>query len=321
MKNASFNSFYGVLTAILWVSFYPVNAQIQVSPLIENINASGGVTVNKSGKVYISDFGSRLGKSDEITKVYVWDPKTGKTEVFAEGFMGASGACFDDNGNFYQSNPFGNKVSRVNKKGDVDLNFLADTLVKLPVGLSVVNDDLYVCNCGGNYIGRYSKGQYERFAESELFKCPNGMTKDDRGNLYVCNFGGGEILKIDQEGTVSVFAELPTLQGGPNPVGNGHLTWKNGNLFVTTIGSGQVFLINAKGESSKIAGIPFSFKNNGGNQETAAFSKPNGIAASVTGDTLYINVSDPTWITDPTGLHPAHLYMITGVCELVECSN
>lgn len=299
-----------------------IGQSLKVVNLIPNINASGGVLTDQDGNVYISDFGPRLGIPIDSAKVYKWNVETGEISVFVRGLKGASGACFDDGGNFYQSNPFGNSITKVVSNGKV-IDSWATNNIQLPVGLAVdKNDNIYVCNCGSNTIAKVSPmAEVSIFASSELFKCPNGMTIDDDNNLYVCNFNDGKVLKIDQAGKVSIFAELPVLTGGPSPVGNGHLTWKNGNLFVTTIGTGEVYLIKSDGSKHKIAGKAFAMVNSEGDEKSASFSKPNGIAASITGDTLYINVSDPAWNNDPTGLHPAHLFMISGVCSLdvAEC--
>lgn len=297
--------------------FAQQDKKLEVRFLYKNINASGGVTSDAEGNIYVSDFGAKLGGYEEPTKVYKWNASTGELTVFASGFKGASGACFDANGNFYQSNPFGHSITKVTSSGTIDHEWCVDGL-KTPVGLEA--DDkgkIYVSNCGLNEIGKITpQGKYETFASSDLFKCPNGLTQDDSGNLYACNFSSPYILKITRKGEVSVLAELPTLQGGPNPVGNGHLVYSNGWLFVTTIGSGELYRLGLDGSLERIAGKPFAFKNQEGDGSSATFSKPNGIAASITGDTLYINVSDPSWVSNPPALYPAHLMIVTGICSL-----
>lgn len=300
------------LFLLLFLTSFYTTAQVRVATLM-SLDASGGVTTDQRGNLYISDFGAMLGMSD-TTAVYKWNPRNGQLTNLAEGFLGASGACFDQDGYFYQSNPHGNRISRVAPDGTVELDWWTEQL-NLPVGLEAIDGDIFVCNCSGNSIGRISDDTYQEIT-SDLLKCPNGLTQDDQGNLYACNFANGHILKIDKEHQVSVVAELPVLTGGPNPVGNGHLVWKNGWLFVTTIGTGEVFRVGLDGNYTRVAGKAFAFTNLDGAGTDATFNKPNGIDASPTGDTLYVNVSDPTWISDPRGLHPAHIRMITGVCEL-----
>lgn len=305
---------------LICISYSNINfAQgIKVSTIAKNINASGGVSVDKDGNVYVSDFGEALGKVSLNTNVYRLTKSTWDISSFASGFRGASGACFDSKGNFYQSNPFGNRVSKVTPDGKVTADWSTNDF-KTPIGI-VANekDELYVCNCGGNAIRKINKnGQSSEFATSSEFNCPNGLAIDDSGNLYACNFNDGKILKIDPKGNVTVFAELPALQGGAKPVGNGHVTWKNGYLYAVTIGRGELYRISRAGQSEIIAGIPMAFSNIDGGSKTATFCKPNGIAASITGDTLYINVSENGWTAaNPLSLHPAHVRMVTGLNSL-----
>jgi len=289
---------------------------VNVSTLLRNINASGGVTTDRYGNVYVSDFGPILGNTNQSTTVYKWSVKTGNLTKFANGFKGASGACFDNQGNFYQSNPFGNSITKISEEGKVDHNWFTDSL-KTPIGLVADNENIFVCNCRGNSIGKITKDKvYEEYVSSNLFKCPNGLTKDNEGNLYTCNFQDGKILKISKSKEVSILAELPVLFGGPSPVGNGHLVWSNELLYVATIGSGEIYKIAMDSKVELIAGKAFAFTNIDGTGDEATFSKPNGIATSITGDTLYVNVSDDAWNVNPQGLHPAHLRIITGICSL-----
>lgn len=247
---------------------------------LADINASGGVTSDKEGNIYISDFGAQFGVTDSATHVYKWDKRSGEVSLFATGFIGASGACFDRDGNFYQSNPVGNVISKRSPDGEIAYRW-CDEGLKTPVGLEADDQgNIYVSNCAMQEIGKVSPdGSYETFAKSDLFKCPNGLTQDPDGNLYACNFGSGHILKITPVGRVSTLVELKTLQGGPSPVGNGHVVYSNGWIYATTIGLGEVFRIGLDGSYEKIVGIPGAFKNVAGDVKTASFSKPNGICS------------------------------------------
>lgn len=313
---------YLVFSTLFLVSSYLTAQELEVKKLVPNINASGGVTMGPDGFVYVSDFGAAFQPQDS-TSVYKVDPKTGKVSLFATGFKGASGACFDANGNFYQSNPHGNQVSKVLPNGEVIYDFATEGL-KTPVGI-VANsqDELFVCNCAEPSIRKIEQdGSTSVFAESEHFSCPNGLTIIEGDTLVAVNFSNGKIVKIAPNRQVSVLVELPALQGGPNPVGNGHITYSQGFLFVTSIGKGTIYKISKSGEAELIAGNG-AFSNVEGPALQASFSKPNGIAVSPDGNELYINVSDPSWVSDPKGLHPAHLMVVKNVCSLpdVKCEK
>ncbi len=302
-----------LLSAVAWVG---AAQDLQVTTLIKNLNASGGLTIDQRGNLYVSDFGSSFPDTAD-TKVYKIENGSWEVSVFAEGFKGASGCYMDSQGNFYQSNPKGGRVSLVRPDGKIQYDFINEGL-QTPVGV-VKNSagDLFICNCGkNNIIKADSKGNTSVFAEGEdFFQSPNGITIHN-DTLYVVNFGNAKVIQIDPEGKVSTLVEgLKLLTGGPSPVGLGHITYSNGYLFATAIGMGHVYRISLNGEAEIIAGDG-QFKNADGPAPEASFSKPNGIVASTTGDTLFINVSDPTWLNQPQALHPAHLVIITGVCAL-----
>ncbi len=307
-----------LLLSLLSLCSLGVSAQELWVETIANLDASGGVTFGPDGNVYVSDFGPSLGTASSNTSVYRLEYGTWEISEFAIGFTGASGARFDSQGNFYQSNPSGGRVSKRSPDGNVNYNWATNGLFS-PIGITNdAEENLYVCNCGNNTIQKITpNGTVSLFASSSLFNCPNGITIDPEENLYVCNFNDGRILKITPQGNVSSFYTLPSLGG----VGNGHLTYANGFLFVATIGVGQIFKLSLDGEAELIAGIAQGFSNEDGPALQATFSKPNGLAASITGDTLWVNCSVPTWQTSNLALHPGRVRMITGVCSLsdVEC--
>lgn len=303
-----------VLLALLISPIAPAFAETRVETIPIKANAAGGMTRDAEGNIYLSDFGPALGRSVDNTKVYRFDPRSRKVTVFAEGFRGASGCCFDGKGNFYQSNPHGNQISRRTPDGKIQFDWVTEGL-NTPIGI-VANraGDLFVCNCGSNSIRKITPdGKSLKFAESKLLNCPNGLTIDDEGVLYACNFPDSKVLKIDQQGQVSVLAQLPVLRGGPSPVGAGHLTFANGQLFVTAIGAGQVYRLTLKGELQLLAGKANGFSNQDGPAAEATFSKPNGIVADKDGRRLYVLCSVPTWPKNPQGLHPTRLRVITGI--------
>lgn len=296
--------FLSLVTSSLW-------AQVNVSTLVE-LNASGGVTWGPDDMLYVSDFGPQLGPAAETTSVFRVDPESGSYTVYASGFDGASGAAFDDAGNFYQAEPRGNRVTRINTDGSREV--VANGL-NTPVGVQVDDQgNLYVCNCGAGEILRFDSGGERTVlaGNSELLACPNGLTIDDSGNLYAVTFAAGNVLKISPDGEMNLLAELPTLSGGPNPVGLGHITWHQNALFVTAIGSGVIYRLNDDGSAIElIAGTPFAFTNTDGSGDEVTFSKPNGIAISTDGTKLFVNVSEPAWPSDAQGLHPASVRVIS----------
>ena len=285
--------------------------QRKVSTLTTQFPGSGGVKLDKAGKIYVGNFGDDLsqGVGSQIWRI----DKNGNRSLFASGFVGASGNAFDSQGNFYQANIGGAKISKVSPEGSVS-TFVTHG-ISCPVGLIFDEEDnLYVCNCCGTFGNTIRKvtpeGVSTRFAGGNIFNCPNGITIDPAGNLYVSNFGNGTVVKITPQGTPGFFASIP----GNN---NGHLTYSSAHdaLFVNSHGSSKVYKLTLNGDLSVLAGTGVRGNKNG-DTDQATFSRPNGIALTPSGDTLYLNSSIPTvdnLAINSRPLNPSVVRMITGL--------
>lgn len=292
-------------------------AQIEVTTVTESFNGSGGVKIGPDGKVYIADFGQSLSSSSG-TQVWRYDPANGELEVFATGFTGASGNDFDSQGNLFQSNINIGAIKKVTPSGTVS-TFVQNGLIA-PVGIAIdADDNLFVCNCEGASISKISpSGVRTTFSSGQNFQCPNGLTMDGEGNLYASNFFNGNIIKISPNGTNTVFATVP---GTPGVGYNGHIIYSTANdiLYVASHGSSKIYSLTLQGELTAIAGSGIR-GNQDGLAATATFSRPNGIAVSVSGDTLFVNSSIPLINGNGNPLNPSILRMITGVNSLFTAS-
>ena len=233
--------------------------------------AVGGVTVDRAGMIYVADFRETVWK---VTP-------DGQTSVFATGFYGASGNAIDSHGNLFQSNFYGNYISKVNRFGEHTT--FADSGLSGPVGIVIdADDNLYVTDCRANALSKVTKhGVVSTFAESQLFRCPNGITRDPQGNTYVVNFSDEAMLKVTPDGEVSAFATLP---GG----GNGHVTFARGNLYATSFQGHRIYKVTLAGEVTLLAGTGAAGAQDGPALE-ATFTFPNGIATTTGGGRLYVN--------------------------------
>jgi len=244
---------------------------VTVSTLTDTLpGAVGGVTVDRGGTIYVADFGDRIWKIS----------MTGEVSTLTTGMYGASGNAVDSHGRILQSNFHGNFVARVERDGRYEV--FADGL-QGPVGIALgAADTAFVTNCRGNSISRVTpQGEVETFASSDLFNCPNGITRDPDGNLYVVNFSDSRMVKVGPAGEVSEFAFIP---GN----GNGHVTYAGEMLYVTGFRSNRIYAVTLSGEVAPLAGTG-SFGLADGPGGEASFSTPNGIAANPQGTILYTN--------------------------------
>ena len=111
----------------------------------------------------------------------------------------------------------------------------------------------------------------------------NGMTDialDDEGNFYVAFFQTGQINKVAPDGTITPVYTVPSWVG--------YITYANGFLYATAWQNHQVLRIDpATGGAIVVAGSGTAGTADGA-ITSAQFNEPNGIVASVTGDTLYV---------------------------------
>ena len=295
------------LTAIsLIISSFSI-CQVIVTTVTNEFPGSGGVKFGPDGNIYIGNYGDGLQNSNG-TQIWKYTISNGDLTQFATGLSGASGNAFDSQGNLFQSNIGNSSISKVTPTGNV--SFFSSTGITAPVGITIdENDNLYVCNCGDNTIQKITpSGVSTLFSSGLLFSCPNGITQDQEGNFYVTNFNGSNnLIKILPDGTPSVFVNIP---GG----NNGHLDYDatDTSLIVASHGASRIYRVNlSSGQRSTIAGSGVR-GNDDGIPEEASFSRPNGVAVSATGDSIYINSSVPTSNVN-LPLNPSLLRLITGV--------
>lgn len=242
-----------------------------LTPIIEG-HQVGGVTADMIGDLYVADFGETVWKIS----------LEGERRVLATGLYGASGNAIDGQGNLLQANFYGDSITKIDRQGAAQT---FATGLSGPVG--VVADrktgEIYVANCRGNSIAKVSPdGSVAPFANSDLFKCPNGIALDRDGTLYTVNFRNNRMLKIDREGKVSLFTTV-------SDKGLGHLCFDTDRFYVTAYESHEIFQVALDGKAKRILG-------NGergmvdGPDGVARLSFPNGIACHPWGGgRLYIN--------------------------------
>ncbi len=289
-------------------------SQISTGTIAGPINASGGVSLDKNGNLYVADFGDFLDVGDgRLHNIWKIDQSANVT-TYSSGFFGASGNDFDSSGVLYQSDI---AASAIYKVINGQRTFVTSTGISNPVGIVFDSqDNFYVCNCGSNTIRKVTpSGVSTVFSSSGLLFCPNGITIDENDNLYVSNFSNGSILKITPSGVTTQLASTPTgVTSGPS---NGHLDYFEGNrtLYIASHSTNRIYSLPLDGPMilTPIAGTGQRGNQDNSNALLSTFSRPNGVAVSKTGDTIFINSSVPTTNTPNRPLNPSMIRMITGV--------
>jgi sugar lactone lactonase YvrE len=281
-----------------------------VTTMVGGIEASGDVSFGPDGRLYVADFGESLASAGGAN-IYRIDPETGAIEILSDAFGGASGNEFGADGALYQSDVGRGEVHRVAMDGT--RTRLAEGLTT-PVGVAPAGDGtVYVVECMANAITRIGPGgATERIAEGTPLACPNGLSLAPDGNLYTVNFRGGAMVRIAlPAGEASVVATLP---GG----GNGHLAWANDRFYVASFRGHRIYSVTMAGEICLIAGSGEA-GNQDGDALAASFFRPNGVAVSADGDTLYTNTITAMLEPQDPALHPNAVRRVDGLLALLDC--
>lgn len=279
------------LIFILYFAQISLNAfsqQATVSTIQLDGNLSlDGLLVTPDGTLYGTEGydGTRLFKIE----------MDGTTSVVASGLNGPIDLDYDADGTLYLST-FNNKGLYKIEPGNLFNVSLFATVTTGPSGVVVNRDNgnVYVSHYGAGFPGNGNSiwlvtpdGSSSVFAQNNGLQVPVSLAIDEQGNLYAPNIANARLYKITPSGEISLLVQLPT--STLHPFNIGHIAYANGYLYVTGNSSQPlVFKVSLNGEYKVIAGDgTIGYQDGPGLQ--AKFNAPNGIAASVTGDTLFIS--------------------------------
>ncbi len=302
------------LLLVILLTFTQLNAQVSTSTLTPEFNGSGGLSLDSIGNLYIGNFGNFLFASDGLLhKVWKMDAENNLTE-YSSNFLGASGNTFSPEGILYQSDI---GASGIYKIINGNRTFVTNTGIVSPVGITFDSQgNFFVCNCGNSTIRKVTPNNVSTsFSTSNLLNCPNGITIDEDDNLYVSNFSDGKIIKITPQGVATLLNTTP--DGSTSAQSNGHLDYfePTRTLYIASHASNQIFKMQIDTPSELILVAGSGIRGNDDNEDAllSTFSRPNGVAITETGDSIYINSAIPLTNVPNGPLNPQVIRLITGL--------
>ncbi len=240
-----------------------------------------GITYKEGSLYTFSGYGGK-----QVNQI---DLKNGRVHLVADNILAGISGVFDEENNLY--------VSTYTAEGAV-FKISADTIVSRVANTKGGAAGIVIDDEGNIYTSIYGPfqnesdeiykispdGKVELFAKGNGIDAPIGLVFNEKGELFVANSKNGNILKVDKNGKVSLFAELGAAEGY---FATGHIVYKNGVFYASGNHHHKVFKISKTGKVSVLAGTGTP-GNEDGNLREATFNVPNGMAINDEGTILYV---------------------------------
>ena len=247
-----------------------------VSTLVAASPVGDGIVVAEWGEIFVA---SGFGRPT-VMKV------TAKGEVseLATGLERAVGIAIGPDGSFYVNNYGNGDISRITPAGEVSVWVQG---LNGPAGIVFDADGVaFVSEFGANFSGtgrsvrRISPdGEKQPYLSGNGLQDPIGIALDDKGDLYVSNWSGG-IYRSRAGAAPELFANIE----GANI---NQIAYADGYLYVPSPNLRKIFRISQEGAVEHFAGSGLQERADGP-ALSAGFTRPNGIASSPDGRTLYV---------------------------------
>ncbi|QCW99057.1 hypothetical protein FGM00_02595 [Aggregatimonas sangjinii] len=260
----------------------------RVETLVQDFQASDGLSVDKNGTIFASNYAGFMGT--EVLKV---NPRTATVEVAVNDLRAPTGNVVDRFGNIFVVNNVRRLSPDSNElQGDV-LKVLKDgtrtvigTLPGFPSGITLDHKgNVYVSNFYFSGVHKITPdGEVSVFVQDDRLYGGVGIDFDNKGNLFVGNFSTGDILKISPDKSLEVLATIPTVREG---FVIGYITYFGESIFATAVGEHVIYRVSMSGEAKIFAGSGIQESVDGKLME-ASFDTPNGITADPKRKVLYV---------------------------------
>ena len=164
-----------------------------------------------------------------------------------------------------------------------DFKVVAENL-DFPEGLAINNEQIVFSNCYGAWIASVENGKCDTLLNKEDgLVNTNGTSFDSDNNLYICEYGKGQILKYSSDGQLKVLSskdQYGKAFNRPNDISigpSGFIYFTDPKSYDNNIFDGRIFRLDPKNADllCLLDGLQF----------------PNGLCFSPDGKTLYIGES------------------------------
>ena len=245
-----------------------------------------GVTVDKSGNVYVADFNNHT-----IRKV---TPK-GMVTTLA-GLAGSLG-CVDGKGRaarFGGIPSFGPSGVAVGTDGNIYVADIGNHAIRK------VTPDGVVTTLAGSAGGT---GSTDGIGTAASFRYPGGAAVDREGNVYVADTGNDTIRKMTPQGVVTTLAGLAGQRGSTDGIGSKArftdpfdvTVDSTGNVYVADQGNDTIRKVTPEGVVTTLAGLAGNPGSTDGTGSAARFGSkdggPSGVAVDGEGN-VYVADTD-----------------------------
>lgn len=243
-----------------------------VTTLASGVGIDDALVLDSDGNLY----GSNYDGSD----IFKMTPD-GVVSSFASGFNTPNGLAFDSQGLLYMADNVGNQIFKIQPDGTVT-SFIDNFFNPSGLLFKEGTDTLIATSYMDNQLSTIATDSSVQIFSTETdYNGPVGLCYDEEGNLYIANYNDHKIFKMDTNGAFSFFAEPP----GSGPIG--FITYANGYIYATMFNNHKIFKIDLTGTATLLVGSTAGSTD--GDASVAKFNRPNGILASVTGDSLYVS--------------------------------
>lgn len=215
------------------------------------------------------------------SSVYKMSPY-GSVSEFITGLNTPNGIAFNSLGEFYICDNLGNAIYKTDAQG----NFIDTFSVPSPSGLikDFDSDTLLFTTYAGHSVKKLSpEGDIIDYFSGGKLDGPVGLCFNPNGELYIGNFDDRKIFKVDDD-TLQFVATIP----GFSNTYLGFIAWAQGGIWATSFNGHTIYKVNPNYVDSVVKICGNGQGSVDGPVDTARFFQPNGIIASITGDTVFV---------------------------------